>query len=71
MDRSGAAGGKMVPYHIDHAATAVTIPAKPKNAPLDWRARSSGVGMVKRCAENSDVEIYCLTVKKRLEEFAA
>ena len=37
----------MVPYHIDQAATAVTIPAKPKKADLDWSARSSGVGMVK------------------------
>jgi len=36
----------MVPYQMVHAATAVTIPAKPKNADLDWRARSSGVGIV-------------------------
>lgn len=41
------AGGKIDPYQIDHAATAVTMPAKPKKADLDWSARSSGVGMIR------------------------
>jgi hypothetical protein len=37
----------MTPYQIVHAATAVITPVKAKNAPLDWRARSRGVGMLK------------------------
>ena len=44
--RKGEAEGKMGPHQMDQAATAVIMPAKPKKADLDWRARSIGVGMV-------------------------
>lgn len=42
---SDSAGNTSVPQ-IDQAATAVTIPAKPRNRFLEFRARSSGVGIL-------------------------
>jgi len=43
-----------MPYQIVHAATAVISPANPKNALFDWRARSSGVGILEVDVVNDD-----------------